>query len=371
MAIIIFLIILSALVLVHEAGHFFVAKYFGIRVDEFGLGYPPKAKKLFSWRGTDFTLNWLPFGGFVKIFGENPEAFVPGESEIPRGDTSGTYKGVSSGKSFQDKNRGIQSAVLVSGVIGNFIFAWFLISLGFMIGMPTPEGFSLPITNSHTVITEVVPNSPAQLAGLKSGDTIVSFSELSDISPDAIMKFINESTKPIEITISRGAETLTKTISSKEGIVEGKRAIGIGMDKVGIAKLSFGNSIIEGFKFTAELTKATAVALGSFILSAFVGQADLSQVTGPIGLVGVVGDVSALGFVYLISLTALISINLAIINLLPFPALDGGRLLFVIIETIRRKAIPVKVFNAMNNIGFGILIILMLLVTFRDIVHLI
>lgn len=358
MAIIIFLIVLSALVLVHEAGHFFVAKYFGIRVDEFGLGYPPKAKKLFSWRGTDFTLNWLPFGGFVKIFGENYD------------ETPNLGVGQPSDK-FTSKNRGIQSAVLVSGVIGNFIFAWFLISLGFMIGMPSPEGLSLPITNSHTVITEVVPNSPAQLAGLKSGDTIVAFSGLSSVSPEAIMQFINESSEPIEVTVSRGSETIIKTVSPTEGIVEGKQAIGIGMDNVGIAKLSLGRSILEGFKFTVELTKATAVALGGFIMSAFIGNADLSQVTGPVGLVGIVGDVSALGFVYLISLTALISINLAIINLLPFPALDGGRLLFVIIEAIRRKAIPVKVFNVMNNVGFGILIILMLLVTFRDIVYLI
>ena len=133
MTIIIFLIILSALVLVHEAGHFFVAKYFGIRVDEFGLGYPPKAKKLFSWKGTDFTLNWLPFGGFVKIFGENPEENMP---RVTLGSIE-SFQGLPlvNSDSFQNKNRGIQSAVLVSGVIGNFIFAWFLISLGFMIGM--------------------------------------------------------------------------------------------------------------------------------------------------------------------------------------------------------------------------------------------
>ncbi len=369
MTIIIFLIILSALVLVHEAGHFFVAKYFSIRVDEFGLGYPPKAKKLFSWKGTDFTLNWLPFGGFVKIFGENPEETTP---RVTLGSIE-SFQGLplESSDSFQNKNRGIQSAVLVSGVLGNFIFAWFLISLGFMIGMPTPEGLSLPVTNSHTVITEVVPNSPAQLAGLKSGDIVVAFSGLSSVSPEAIMQFINESSEPIEVTVSRGSETIIKTVSPTEGIVEGKRAIGIGMDNVGIAKLSFSRSIIEGFNFTVQLTKATAVALGSFIMSAFIGNADLSQVTGPVGLVGIVGDVSALGFVYLISLTALISINLAIINLLPFPALDGGRLLFVIIETISRKPIPVKVFNVMNNVGFSILIILMLLVTFRDIAHLI
>jgi len=358
MVIIIFLIVLSALVLVHEAGHFFVAKYFGIRVDEFGLGYPPKAKRLFTWRGTDFTLNWLPFGGFVKIFGENYD------------ETSNLGVGQPSG-SFQHKNRGIQSAVLVAGVIGNFIFAWFLISLAFMIGMPTPEGLGIPITDSHTVITEIVPNSPAQLAGLKSGDTITSVSGISDISPDSIIKLISESDKPIELTISRGVETLSKTISPTSGIVEGKQAIGIGLDNVGIAKLSFFRSISEGLKYTTELTKVIAVALGSFIMSAFVGEANLSQVTGPIGLVGIVGDVSALGFVYLISFTALISINLALINLLPFPALDGGRLLFVIIEAIRRKAIPAKIFNIVNNVGFLILIMLMLLVTFRDVVRLI
>src|SRR3990167_8659014 len=104
MSVIIFLIILSVLVIVHELGHFGVAKYFGIRVDEFGLGYPPKAKKLFRWKGTNFTLNWLPFGGFVKIFGENPSETVPDSKE-----------------SFQTKNRAIQAAVLFSGVVGNFV----------------------------------------------------------------------------------------------------------------------------------------------------------------------------------------------------------------------------------------------------------
>jgi len=367
MTIIIFLIVLSALVLVHEAGHFFVAKYFGIRVDEFGLGLPPKAKKLFSWKGTDFTLNWFPFGGFVKIFGENPEI----ESKTPKGDTlDPNPKGVSFGNSFQNKNRGIQSAVLVSGVVGNFIFAWFLLSLGFMIGMPTPADFSLPITNPRTIITEVVPDSPAQLAGLKSGD-ILSFADNPNPSIDEVVEFINESSKSIELTIIRGRETLIKTITPASGIVEGRRAIGIGMDTVGIAKLSLGQSMIQGFKFTVEITKLTAVALGAFILKIFIGQADFSQVTGPVGLVGIVGDVSHLGFVYLISLTALISINLAIINLFPFPALDGGRLLFVLIETFRRKAISPKIFNIANNVGFGLLIILMIVITFRDVVRLI
>ena len=113
MSILIFLIILSALIFVHEMGHLLVAKYFGIRVDEFGFGYPPRAKKLFTWKGTLFTLNWLPFGGFVKIFGENPIDLAVG----PPSD------------SFQNKNRGIQAAVLAAGVIFNFLFAWLLLAV--------------------------------------------------------------------------------------------------------------------------------------------------------------------------------------------------------------------------------------------------
>src|SRR3989344_6729883 len=148
MSVIIFIIILSILVVVHELGHFLIAKTFGIRVDEFGLGFPPRAKKLFTWKDTPFTLNWLPFGGFVKIFGENPE-----QANLIVQD------------SFQSKNRGIQSSVLVAGVFGNFLFAWLLISLGFITGLPVSPDFQIPIESPRTIITLVLPESPAELAG--------------------------------------------------------------------------------------------------------------------------------------------------------------------------------------------------------------
>lgn len=134
MSVIVFLVILSILVLVHELGHFGVAKFFGIRVDEFGLGYPPRAKKLFKWKGTDFTLNWLPFGGFVKIFGENP-------TDSPKkdlGESVGHYSGASSVDNFQYKNRGVQSLVLVAGVVCNFLFAWLLIFIVLITGLSAP-----------------------------------------------------------------------------------------------------------------------------------------------------------------------------------------------------------------------------------------
>lgn len=356
MSLIIFLIILSALVFVHELGHFAVAKYFGIRVDEFGLGYPPRAKKLFRWKGTDFTLNWLPFGGFVKIFGEN---YAEGEESERAKD------------SFQYKNRGIQAAVLAAGVAGNFLFAWLLMSLGFMTGLPAPESLGLPVKNTETVVTMVVAGSPAEEAGIRTGDAILALSrggeQVAIESPETASAFILESFAPVEFTLKRGEEISKKTVTPSGEIIDGAPAVGIAMEVVGTVKLPFFQSITEGFKTTLALTEATAVALGTFLGQALGGRADLSSVTGPVGLVGIVGDVTELGFGHLITLTALISINLSLINLLPFPALDGGRLLFVAIEAVSRRPIPPRVFNALNAAGFALLIFLMVLVTVRDV----
>src|SRR3990167_9317983 len=181
MSVIIFLIILSALIVVHELGHFLAARKFGIRVDEFGLGYPPLAKKLFKWKGADFTLNWLPFGGFVKIYGESP-----------------TEENAKSPESFQSKNRGIQASVLAAGVFFNFLFAWLLISLGFVTGIPSPVGLDLPVENPRTVITLFLPESPAALSGLKAGDVILGF------TPEEATNYIKNSSDSIAFEIQRG-----------------------------------------------------------------------------------------------------------------------------------------------------------------------
>ena len=364
MSIIIFLIILSALVIVHEFGHFIVAKRFGIRVDEFGLGFPPLAKKLFVWRNTQFTLNWLPFGGFVKIFGENPE-----ESNQLGGSTSKYLEVEPPSDSFQSKHRGIQASVLVAGVVGNFLFAWLLISLGFMMGLPALANLSLPVENSHTVITTVLPDSPAAIAGLKSGDIITSLSRgesYSELTPESASLFIAESSEPLTFIVERGENISTKVVAPETGIVTDRLAVGISMDVIGIVKLSPFGAVWHGLKTTSELTLLTGQALITFFTQALTGRADFSSVTGPVGIVGMVGDARELGFTYLLTFTALISINLAIINLLPFPALDGGRLFFVLIEAVTRRRIPSKVFNIVNTAGFALLLLLMLLVTLQD-----
>ena len=355
---IIFLIILSILVVVHEAGHFLAAKKSGIKVDEFGLGYPPRAKKLFRWKNTDFTLNWLPFGGFVKIFGENPDE----EAETMKQPGS-----------FSSKNRAVQASVLVSGVLANFIFAWFLISVGFMIGLPATIDSGLSLTNVHTVVVDVVSGSPAALAGLQAGDVIVSVGRgniFSNTSPVQISNFISSSNQPITFTVTRANKTLTEIATPENGLAQGRLAVGVELDAVGTAKLSLLGAVHHGFISATSDTWQIIVGLGIFLKSIFAGHADFSQVTGPVGIIGLVGSARALGFVYLLTFTALISLNLAVINLLPIPALDGGRLLFVLIESIRRKPVSAKIFNFLNNASFVLLVILMILVTIRDVIHL-
>jgi regulator of sigma E protease len=353
MSVIIFIIILSVLVFVHELGHFLVAKKSGVRVDEFGLGYPPRAKKLFSWKGTLFSLNWLPFGGFVKIFGEDP-------NETSENDPN----------SFTSKPRYTQASILVAGVIGNLLFALILISIGFMTGVAAPVNQGLPVQDAATTITTVLPGSPAAQGGIKSGDKVISVSrggEVTENTPDAISKFISTSVTPLHFILDRGGEKIETDVTPATNLIAERPAVGISMDVIGKVKLPIHKAIYEGIKTTYLLTIETAKALGRFIWQAVRGKANLAAVTGPVGLVGMVGDVEKLGFSYLVTFTALISINLAIINLLPFPALDGGRLLFVGIEAIRRKAISPKIFNAVNTVGFALLILLMILVTVHDV----
>lgn len=356
MTILLFLVVLSVLIIAHELGHFLTAKAVGMRVDEFGLGYPPRAKKLFRWNNTDFTLNWLPFGGFVKIFGEDPDE----ASE-------------KSFQSFTSKSRELQAMVLLAGISANILLAWALFSVAFMIGVPASESSNLPISNPQSMIAEVMPNSPAALGDVRTGDVLVGLDrdgQKGDVEPGAATEFITSSGDPVTLTLLRGKTSITRTLAPREGIVPNHPAIGVAIDTVGTAKLSVGRAIREGARTTWGLTFQTAKGLGTFLKNIFTGQADLSQVSGPVGLIGLVGDAKALGFVYLLTFTALISINLAVLNLLPIPALDGGRLLFVIIEVIRRKPIPAKVFNFTNNLGFGLLLLLMVIITVHDLVHL-
>lgn len=364
MSIILFIIILAILILAHEFGHFIVAKKNGIRVDEFGIGFPPKlyGKKIGE---TEYTVNALPFGGFVKIFGENPDA----ES------TSGPE----SGRSFVNKPKYVQAMVLVAGVFFNLLLAWALISGGFMIGLPSsPE--SVPVghilENAELSVTGVLPGSPAERSGIMPGDKITALSagesELDEITPEGFQQFVAaHPSDEVRISLLRKDEEMVISVTSEQGVIEGKPAIGIAMDMVGIVRLPFISALIEGGKLTLQYTGATFAGLYSLLRDALFGEADMSAVSGPVGIVSMVGDASELGAVYLLGLTALISINLAVINILPIPALDGGRLFFLLIEAVKRSPIRPKIANMAHAIGFIVLMLFILVITIHDVMRLV
>ncbi len=373
MSIIIFLIVLAVLIVTHEFGHFIVAKKSGIRVDEFGLGFPPK---IFGWKKgeTTYTLNAIPFGGFVKIHGENPDE----ESTT----------GIDSARSMVNKPKLVQAAVLVAGVTFNIILAWVLISIGFMYGLPTSSGqapVGTTLQNVQLMITNVSPDSPAAKAEIKPGDVIVAYGEKKGSQTiyqdgaeiEAVQKFLaDKEGKEVVIKYLRGKENAGApasnihevTLVPKAGIVEGRAAIGISMDMVGTLQLPWWKALISGAQFTGQLILATIVGLKDFFAGLFTnGRQALSSVTGPVGLVGLVGNASDLGFAYLLSFTAFISINLAVLNMVPFPALDGGRLLFLAIEAVKGSRLNPKIANTLNMVGFMLLILLMLIITVSDI----
>jgi len=360
MSIIIFIIILATLVLVHELGHFIAAKRAGIRVDEFGIGFPPR---LFSkqFGETRYSINLFPLGGFVKIFGEDPD--------------KESLEGADSSRSLIKKPKYIQAWVMVAGIIFNLLFAWIVLSAGFVVGMPysvDDSRYGAQVTDRALTITQVLPKSPAEAAGLKGGDQIIALEAGKVLKKNPSVQETQDfiaSHDALTLTYVRGTETKMTVVKGESGIVGSRRAIGVSLDVTGILRLPVLEAITTGLTTTISLTGETVIGLYSFFKNVFVGQANFSQISGPVGIVGVVRDASALGFVHLVSLVALISINLAVINLFPFPALDGGRLFFLLIETIKRSPIKSEIANIINGVGFILLIILMLVVTYHDVLR--
>ena len=364
MNIIIFFIILLVLVLIHEAGHFFTARYFGIRVDEFGFGFPPK---IFSIkRGeTEYSFNLLPIGGFVRIFGESPD-----EESI---------NGKDADKSLINKPKYQQALVLFAGVFANFILASILFSIVFFMGSPLATD-SIPLSaktnmNEKLVVLSTLKDGPADKAGLKAGDIILGAeTEEEKLIKPSFEEFINFSNKPgevIQISFLRNNKENSLTVIPEENISLGRAFIGISPGVLISGEFSLLQSIKYGFETSVLTAKDTIYSFAKLFGGNEEAKKVADSVIGPVGLVKVTGIVSDIGIGYLLSFMALISISLAVINLLPFPALDGGRLFFLIIEKIKGSRINPKIANSVNSIGFIVLILLMLVVTYKDILQLI
>ena len=359
----IFLIVIIVLVVAHELGHFFVAKMFGVKVEEFGLGYPPRAKKLFTWKGTLFTLNWLPFGGFVKIFGE---------------DVDTDNKGKVSSNSFAHQKLYKRLLILVAGIVANVLLAIVLYSLAFSVGfLGNSSDFpnARAISPQQIMVTDVLKNTPASTAGIKENDTISSLA-VNNVSyvpkdTDDFIQYVQaHPTDSITINVSRENSPEVFVVTPQANVVDGKPGIGVGIEEIGLLRMPFFQSISFAFMYAMAEFQGIVLSLCALISSLFAGSGSVvSQLSGPVGIAKFAGTAYAMGIGSLLSFMALISVNLAVVNLLPFPALDGGRMILELFSTKGHNRISSKIVSGINQVGFLILIILMLFITYHDIFH--
>ncbi|MEX0910449.1 MAG: site-2 protease family protein [Candidatus Paceibacterota bacterium] len=365
MTVIIFLLVISLLIFVHELGHFLAAKLVGARVDEFAIGFPPRllSKK---YGETVYSLNSLPFGGYVKIYGENPD-------ENTRQIEGEEHKG----GDLSLKPKWQQALVLVAGVTFNVILAWLLISGSLMVGAPTqiadietkyPQAV---ISDPALMIVQVSPNSPAETAGLMVGDVIseleVAGNTITSPTAASFMEQIVEGEELI-LSIERGSVVLNVKVVPEAGVISDKVAIGVGLDEIGLLKLPVHQALAVGAISTGHMLDSMVKSFGDLFKILIAGDKNITEVVaGPIGIASMTRDASQLGFVYLLTFTAFISLNLAVINMIPFPALDGGRLLVLLIEVIIRRPVPPKIVNSLNLIGLALLLILMIVISVGDV----
>jgi regulator of sigma E protease len=355
LTILLFTAIILILVLSHEFGHFYAARKSGMRVDEFGFGFPPRLIK-YKRGDTTYSFNLFPIGGFVKILGED-----------------GSER--DNQQSFANKPISRRVIVITAGVALNFVLAYLLFSVGHMLGTPTAvddEQVPTYVQDIRVQILGVLEGSPAQEAGLQIGDIIISLRTAGEfqgveLSRD-VQDFINRHRgKNILISVQRGDQELELNVLARQDPPEGEGAMGIIFDRVGVAKYPIHLAPIEGAKTFWTVTTGTLAAFGNMIKNIVSDGEIPDDITGPVGIFKLTDIVRNLGLVHVIQFTALISLSLGILNLAPFPALDGGRLLFLGIERLKGSPVSKKIEGMAHAIGFTLLILLIIAITFRDI----
>lgn len=359
LTIIVFILILGILIFAHEFGHFISAKKAGIKVEEFGFGFPPR---IFSFKKgeTTYSLNLIPVGGFVKIYGEE------------RG-----KKKTRSKRAFYNRPAWQRAIVLVMGVIMNLLVAAIFLSIVHGIGVPSivEKAQEANYRNIQIQIAGVAKNSPAEKAGLKVGDAIQQLTfnneRLTIKEVEDVQKFVAAHVgEEITIEIKRGKEVFQKDIIPRISPPKDEGALGILMAKTGIISYPWYLAIVKGFASAGKLL-ITFISLFYLLIKTLILKGTMiGEVAGPVGIFGLTSQMVQLGWVYVLQFVAILSINLVIINVLPFPALDGGRLLFLAIEKIKGKPIKPQTEQLANSIGFAILIFLMIVITFRDVIKL-
>ncbi len=334
---IIIIIFLSVLILVHELGHFLLSKKFGVFVKEFGMGLPPGIFKK-KVGETVYSINALPIGGFVNIAGENGEEDEG--NEIPK---HRLFYNIKIWKRF---------LIIAGGVIMNFILGWFLISIIFMVGIP-----------KSVVVSQIQPGTPAEQAGLQPNDQIRGFNTATDV-----VNFINQNKgKEITLNVQRDGKEVAVKATPRLNPPQNEGSLGIALVDAGQDKEGVFKAIYDGLRASWGIFSTIFVGIFTLIKMAILGKASLNDVAGPVGIVKITAQASHMGFIYLMQLLALISINLAALNIFPFPALDGGRLLFLIIEKFKGSPLPKRFEQYANVAGMVLLLALMAIITVKDV----
>lgn len=324
-AIFVFLLV----ILLHELGHFTVAKLVGIKVNEFSIGMGPKILQKQNGE-TKYTLRILPIGGYVKMEGEDEDSNDP--------------------RSFGSASPLARMGVLAAGAFMNFVLAIIVLSIvSFNIGLPT------------TTIGEIVPDSPAQSINLLAGDKIVRINNLDISNWDSLAKAINDSQTDKELEIDLIRDNTEQTVKVMPVEEDGRRVIGI--------RPEYESSITSAIKGGFQKTWMFITLMFEFVKMIFRGQVSTNDLSGPVGVITEVGKAAKMGFTDLLLMLGFISVNLGFFNLLPIPALDGSRLVFAFVELVRGKPIDPEKENFIHLMGFAFLIVLMLVVTYRDLIR--
>ena len=365
-----FIVVFGLLIFLHELGHFLTARKFGVRVEEFGFGLPPRMggviKENGKWkivgssyksdRATIYSLNWIPFGGFVKMYGEEGDHAKDSDS-------------------FAAQPAGKRAIILSAGVVMNALLTVVLLTAGFIGGTPSVIDEELPVgatvRDTRLQIVQIISSSPAAEAGLLAGDVVTA---LNGIPLQTVTDFqeytASRKGNAIAVTYTRDHAEATVNITPQILADAPDRAIiGVSLIRTGTVSYPWYRALPQGIIATGTLAKNLVVGF-AHIIGQFVrtGHSD-GAVSGPVGIAVLTGQVVQLGFIYLVQFTATLSLNLAILNYLPFPALDGGRVLFIIIEKLRGKMVDQKVEALVHTIGFALLLALIAFITYKDIVR--
>lgn len=341
-----FIIILGIIVLVHEFGHFIFAKMFGIYVYEFAIGMGPK---LFHWKSkkgeTEYSIRAIPIGGFCSLAGEDLDS--DDQEKIPED------------RRLQSKPVWQRFLVMFFGAGNNFILAFLLLLV---------IAFGWGAVSSKPIISELVANNPAEQAGLEVGDYILKINGHKIKTSDDVSIYlqVEDKSKPIIFTVKRDNKELDFEVVPKEEEVDGSKIYRVGIVSQGEVERGFVASIQYAFTKMGALFRQMVITLKGL----FTGGLSVNQLSGPVGIYSIVGTQASAGFENILYLIALLSINVGFINLIPFPAFDGGRILFLIIEKIKGSPIKAETENKIHTIGFILLLALMIYITFNDILKL-